>query len=464
MVRRKKKGTGNNEETVSASSSDEEKIPEERKGLLPLDNSDIHLIGAIAIVVLLGAIATQFALSSDSGTVKLIDDNRSEPDTTLDDTIQDSSKWESGSQESGQPYQADPVEGTHQTEEGSATTANNPRTDSGLTLSGDPELPAEEQTAEETTEEQAEKDGGPPPGQREEPPYHPTDGDGDGIPPPTGITSCGVIDEPGSYQLLTDLTGAPVEYENGSFACIVVQSDNTYFDCSGHSITNDGSYNASGYVIDGASSSVNCPYVFGYDIEMPGENDTQNDTSDGSGDNETGIDPGQNDTGDNETGDDPGGFDPGQNDTDDNQTGVDPGDNETGIDPGQNDTGDNETGDDPGGFDPGGNETGDNETGIDPGQNDTNVTDDDPPYTGCVDFSDPATYDGRISIVGDELHITEDIGFCGGSEPPDGSRIVIDSPGVTLDCAGSQLTGDNGDGILIHGVDNVIVRNCRVRI
>jgi len=89
--------------------------------------------------------------------------------------------------------------------------------------------------------------------------------------------TCKVIDSPGSYQLSSNVVGAPIIFDSGSptignNACIVITSSNVDFSCNGYSITNDGTPDATGIVINGLTSSAytnvtvrDCSYVSGYD-------------------------------------------------------------------------------------------------------------------------------------------------------------------------------------------------------
>lgn len=74
-----------------------------------------------------------------------------------------------------------------------------------------------------------------------------------------GATSaaCQVISSPGEYQLTADTTGAPysVSVSAGiSEACIVIASENVHFSCNGFTITNDGTSDAAGVVINGSDT------------------------------------------------------------------------------------------------------------------------------------------------------------------------------------------------------------------
>jgi len=55
-------------------------------------------------------------------------------------------------------------------------------------------------------------------------------------------TDCGIINEPGSYQLFNDLSGAPVDAAPlFGTACVKINTSNVALDCNGHSITGSGS-------------------------------------------------------------------------------------------------------------------------------------------------------------------------------------------------------------------------------
>lgn len=53
------------------------------------------------------------------------------------------------------------------------------------------------------------------------------------------VTNCSVITSPGIYDLTNDITGKPNTVFSANPACIIINSDDVYFDCHGYSITND---------------------------------------------------------------------------------------------------------------------------------------------------------------------------------------------------------------------------------
>jgi len=61
---------------------------------------------------------------------------------------------------------------------------------------------------------------------------------------PEAITGCREITAPGTYFLVNDLSGAPISTTYGP-TCIEVSASNVEIDCSGYSITNDGTSGAS---------------------------------------------------------------------------------------------------------------------------------------------------------------------------------------------------------------------------
>ncbi|MCP4648172.1 MAG: hypothetical protein GY852_10655, partial [bacterium] len=71
----------------------------------------------------------------------------------------------------------------------------------------------------------------------------------------TPVNSCSVISSPGTYELTSDLNGAPnLPYTLGAnAACIILASGNVTFSCGTYSITNDGTLNAGGIVVNGST-------------------------------------------------------------------------------------------------------------------------------------------------------------------------------------------------------------------
>jgi len=70
---------------------------------------------------------------------------------------------------------------------------------------------------------------------------------------PGPVSSCMVIDTPGTYHLDSDITGAPNTVLGN--ACIVINSSNVNFDCAGHKITNNGTVPSDGVAIAGGPIS-----------------------------------------------------------------------------------------------------------------------------------------------------------------------------------------------------------------
>ncbi len=84
---------------------------------------------------------------------------------------------------------------------------------------------------------------------------------------------CQIINSPGSYQKSANSVGAPfkdvIYLRPWLSACIVIASDNVDFSCNGYTITNDGTANSTGIVINDSSHTNvtirDCPGVSGYD-------------------------------------------------------------------------------------------------------------------------------------------------------------------------------------------------------
>ena len=84
--------------------------------------------------------------------------------------------------------------------------------------------------------------------------------------------NCPVITSPGTYSMGNDYTGAPndeSELNPGYKACVKIAApDNVLFDCNGYSITNDGTINATGILVNGSASNVT---VTGCDVSQYSE-------------------------------------------------------------------------------------------------------------------------------------------------------------------------------------------------
>ncbi|MFH2101201.1 MAG: NosD domain-containing protein [Candidatus Micrarchaeota archaeon] len=89
------------------------------------------------------------------------------------------------------------------------------------------------------------------------------------------VSTCMLIDSPGSYGLNTDLQGAPINASDLSsidWACVKITSPDVLFDCNGHSIINNGTVYAAGIAANGPGGSrlqnitiSNCPNISSYD-------------------------------------------------------------------------------------------------------------------------------------------------------------------------------------------------------
>jgi len=85
---------------------------------------------------------------------------------------------------------------------------------------------------------------------------------------------CMIISSSGSYQLTNNTIGAPFnasEVTGIDWACVKIAADNVDFNCNGYNITNNGTINATGIVINGTAATGysnvtirNCPSVTEY--------------------------------------------------------------------------------------------------------------------------------------------------------------------------------------------------------
>ncbi|MCI0503104.1 Ig-like domain-containing protein, partial [Candidatus Micrarchaeota archaeon] len=91
----------------------------------------------------------------------------------------------------------------------------------------------------------------------------------------TKITNCPIISVPGLFTMAGNYIGAPNDaselLDGPDMACVKIASSDVVFDCAGYSITNNGTNNAAGIVINGSLSVdytnvtiMNCPSVAGY--------------------------------------------------------------------------------------------------------------------------------------------------------------------------------------------------------
>ena len=100
----------------------------------------------------------------------------------------------------------------------------------------------------------------------------------------TDISSCWQINESGEYALTQNISGAiPATASLVTSACIVIASDDITFDCNGFSITNNGTEDAAGILVNGSTtihySNVtiqNCPSVSQYETGVYLYRTTQN--------------------------------------------------------------------------------------------------------------------------------------------------------------------------------------------
>lgn len=88
------------------------------------------------------------------------------------------------------------------------------------------------------------------------------------------LSKCPVITSAGAYQLQADLTGAPNAVSGPALlnaACIIIESDDVYIDCNGHTVTNDGTASATALLVNGSALGTyenitieNCPSMQDY--------------------------------------------------------------------------------------------------------------------------------------------------------------------------------------------------------
>ncbi|MEM2989682.1 MAG: right-handed parallel beta-helix repeat-containing protein, partial [Halobacteria archaeon] len=90
----------------------------------------------------------------------------------------------------------------------------------------------------------------------------------------TNISSCMVIGSPGDYALTSAVSGAPITVSDVygiTRACIVISASNVTFSCAGYKITNNGTLDAAGILVNGSSpirtnvTIKDCPYVAFYE-------------------------------------------------------------------------------------------------------------------------------------------------------------------------------------------------------
>ncbi|MBU0526921.1 right-handed parallel beta-helix repeat-containing protein, partial [Candidatus Micrarchaeota archaeon] len=95
----------------------------------------------------------------------------------------------------------------------------------------------------------------------------------------SSVSTCMLITSPGDYVLTSNVEGAPYNMlgitSGASNACIGIASSNVTFDCDGYNITNNGTTNAAGIIINSSLSYPNllydnvtiqnCPAISGYD-------------------------------------------------------------------------------------------------------------------------------------------------------------------------------------------------------
>ncbi len=111
------------------------------------------------------------------------------------------------------------------------------------------------------------------------------------------LSSCAEIDSSGYYDLGADLTGAPIDASSVSdisWACIDIDTSDVVLDCKGHTITNDGTADAAGVVVNGTSAIplanitlINCPEVSGYEKGVYLLNSSDNNLTNNTANNNT---------------------------------------------------------------------------------------------------------------------------------------------------------------------------------
>ncbi|HID73063.1 TPA: right-handed parallel beta-helix repeat-containing protein [Candidatus Micrarchaeota archaeon] len=90
------------------------------------------------------------------------------------------------------------------------------------------------------------------------------------------VSGCQEIDTPGAYQLFNNAIGATIDASEVDFidwTCIKITSSDVLFDCNGYNVTNDGTLEAAGIVINGSAimnytnvTVRNCPNVSSYEF------------------------------------------------------------------------------------------------------------------------------------------------------------------------------------------------------
>ncbi|MFN7991320.1 MAG: right-handed parallel beta-helix repeat-containing protein [Candidatus Micrarchaeia archaeon] len=82
------------------------------------------------------------------------------------------------------------------------------------------------------------------------------------------VTECQAITANGTYNLTSPLSGANISASPvAGVACIKIASSNVSLDCNGFNITNNGTANAIGILLNGSITNVtvkNCPQIYGY--------------------------------------------------------------------------------------------------------------------------------------------------------------------------------------------------------
>ena len=84
---------------------------------------------------------------------------------------------------------------------------------------------------------------------------------------------------------------------------------------------------------------------------------------------------------------------------------------------------------------------------------------------GCVNLSDDSTFNANITDVDGVFHITGSVSLCRDNYTTNGTMFVIDNSNLMLDCNGSSLMGDLGNGengINATTKENLGITNCTI--
>jgi len=90
------------------------------------------------------------------------------------------------------------------------------------------------------------------------------------------------------------------------------------------------------------------------------------------------------------------------------------------------------------------------------------------PYVGCVNLSDPATWQGKIVNNSDTFYVYQNTTLCKGTYTSDVSLLRLVNDSIYLDCNDSLLIGPETNFLNIYGVysnhhDSIILRNCNIK-